>query len=196
MRVLVRVEGVFDAGAAEPALRLARIEIYSESQEHDGIVLFLVRQDIALPIIDAQPAHELHAKRMRQPVNSLPLVDQSGVLHARGGRLAAEEEGSGIVDGAAAKLAAIRPLPPCRPLPGEAPADAVARALFRDGRRTGFLPFEALEVAAHPPAGLRRGAEREKDQAAKQAHHIRSIIACPKPEQETCFAPCIWRAKS
>ena len=26
--------------------------------------------------------------------------------------------------------------------------------------------------------------------------HILSIIAWPKPEQETCFAPCIKRAKS
>jgi len=96
----------------------------------------------------------------------------------------------------AAELAAVGELPPGRPLLQETPAQAIARALLGDARRPGLLPLEVFQVGADRPAGARAAAEQAESDGEENPHHMRSIIAWPKPEQDTCFAPCIWRAKS
>ena len=56
-----------------------------------------------------------------------------------------------------------------------------------------------LDIAVHIPAGVRCGAHHGTRDASGQGgfhRYIRSIIAWPKPDVGTCFAPCIWRAKS
>src|SRR5437867_2347231 len=133
---------------------------------------------------------------MREAVNPLRLVDQPGIARARRDGLAAEKERSRVVHRAATKLATVGERPARGPLLGEAPTQAVARALFRDARRAGLLPLEALEIGADRPAGIRWRAQQRESENGENPHHMRSIIAWPKPEQDTCFAPCIWRAKS
>ena len=196
VRVLVDVDRELQAPAAKPAALHARIDVESQSQEHDGVVLALVRQDVALPVVMPQPAEELEADRLREAVDPLHLVDQPGIARARRDGLPREEEGAGVIHRAAAELAAVGPLPARRPLVRITPAQAVARTLFRDARRAGLVPLETLEIGAHRPAGMGCCACDTQSNAGENPHYMRSIIAWPKPEHDTCFAPCIWRAKS
>src|SRR5437870_3142922 len=174
--VLRHVERQLQAAAAEKAARGARVDIEAQSQEHDGVVLALVRKDVALPVVMPQPAEELKADRLREAVDPLHLVDQPGIARARRDGLPREEEGAGVIHRAAAELAAVGPLPARRPLVRITPAQAVARTLFRDARRAGLVPLETLEIGAHRPAGMGCGACYTQSNAGENPHYMRSII--------------------
>jgi len=92
--------------------------------------------------------------------------------------------------------------------PSTAPARTVPRdfAQFRSGARVSSAVADRCPDG-EPGAGGGAGAlARDPGKGARLAQqgdaeppptdYIRSIIALPKPEQETCVAPCISRAKS
>jgi len=58
------------------------------------------------------------------------------------------------------------------------------------GRLNSGCGVRATPQAKSPPV------RRAFFSSRRRGGYIRSIIAWPKPEQETCFAPCISRAKS
>src|SRR4051812_39479818 len=86
MRVLVHVERQLQSRAAEEAARGALIEVEAQSREPDGVVLLLIRQDIALPVVEAHSAQQLEADP--EPVDGLQLVDKARIARAGGRWLA------------------------------------------------------------------------------------------------------------
>ena len=85
----------------------------------------------------------------------------------------------------------LRDPPParCRPDPG-----------MGDARATRGVPRTRGKAVPTPsPRNGVKGMPRVRKRGRRRAPgtaYIRSIIALPKPEQETCVAPCISRAKS
>src|SRR5437868_172296 len=159
VRVLGDIQRKLEAEAAEEAGRGARVDVQSQPREDDGIVLDLVRQDVSLPVIKSEPAEEFGAVPAGEAVDALELVEQARVARAPRGRLAAEEKGTVIVDGAAAELAAIGPLPARVPLVEIAPARTPARPGLGYARAAIFLPLQLLEVCPDRLAGLRPGVD-------------------------------------
>src|SRR5882672_9452279 len=103
---------------------------------------------------------------------------------------------------AAVQVAAVGEQPAARAVLQVAQAEADARPGLRDAGRSAFGPAEVLGGEVGRPFGRgiaggesQAGAGEEGEGGAAHGY-IRSIIAWPKAEQLTCFAPCIWRAKS
>ncbi len=71
---------------------------------------------------------------------------------------------------------------------------AVGGTAGRSGALTVRQAPEAARKSKRPRLLAEAGARRQAPAGA--AAHMFSIITCPKPEQETCVAPSIRRAKS
>src|SRR5712671_2762999 len=150
MSVLARVDRLFYAASAKPAVRGAAVVFDSEPCECDPVFLFLLRGETSFPGVEPEAADEVDLVEIAAvgSINHKQLVRRSGVLRRAGRGSAAEQKGAVVIQRPPIKLAAPAEQPTGVLL--LSPASAQAEAQSRLGHRRGgaLAPTEVLHLAA------------------------------------------------
>src|SRR5712671_5483973 len=150
MSVLARVDRLFYAASAKPALRGAAVVFDPEPCECDPVFFFLLRRETALPGVKPEAAEEVDLVQIAAvgPINHLQLVRRPGIFRGAGRPSAAEQKGAAVIQRRPIQLAAPAEQPARVLLLSPASAQAEARSRLGHRRGGALAPMEALCFAA------------------------------------------------